>query len=85
MGNAFLVKVFDFFEIPDDDIKANTINGWVMICLDRLPARGDTFTYETGNVKLDVRVTKVASRKALEINVVRTEIDDDQTEDVKGD
>lgn len=85
MGNASLAKVFDFFEIPDDDIKANTINGWVMICLDRLPARGDTFTYETGNVKLDVRVTKVASRKALEINVVRTEIDDDQTEDVKGD
>ena len=67
MGNVSLAKVFDFFEIPDDDIKANTINGWVMICLDRLPARGDTFTYETGNVKLDVRVTKVASRKALEI------------------
>lgn len=84
MCNASLVKVFDFFGLDAEEIDANTVNGWVMICLDRLPAKGDVFTYERGNVRLHVRVTKATSRKALEINVVRETIREEEEDEKKG-
>jgi len=84
MCNASLAKVFDFFGLDAEGIDANTVNGWVMICLDRLPAKGDVFTYERGNVRLHVRVTKATSRKALEINVVRETIREEEEDEKKG-
>lgn len=85
MANASLAKVFDFFGLDADEVDANTVNGWVVICLDRLPKRGDRFEYERGNVRLHVRVTKATPRKALEVNVVREEVSEDDEEDQKGD
>ncbi|MEA4923610.1 MAG: hemolysin family protein [Eubacteriaceae bacterium] len=85
MCNASLAKVLDFFGMSDDDIDANTVNGWVVICLDKLPEKGDTFQYVRGNRKLNGRVTKASARKALEINVVVEELPDNtETEQKKG-
>ena len=57
----------DFFEIfgEEIDVNANTVNGWVMIELDRLPKVGDQFDYESKHKLFHVRVTKADSRRAL--------------------
>ena len=63
-GGANLEK---FFELFDEEIEADatTINGWIMIELDRLPKYGDSFDYESKHKIFHVRVTKSDGRRAL--------------------
>lgn len=81
MCNASLSKVFDFFGMQDQ-FDVNTVNGWVVLQLDKLPEKGDTFEYYSDAKKLTVRVTKANSRRALEINVKAETVDEkeEQTE-----
>ena len=61
-------NVEKFFEMTGEDYEledATTVNGWVMIELDRLPKVGDTFDFETRHKIYHVRVTKADSRRAL--------------------
>lgn len=62
-GNANLEDFFDLFgeEIEAD---ATTVNGWVMIELDRLPQVGDSFDYESKHKLFHVKVTKADARRA---------------------
>ena len=57
----------DFFEMFDEEIEADatTINGWVMIELDRLAKIGDEFDYESKHKLFHVKVTKADARRAL--------------------
>ena len=57
----------DFFDMFDEEIEADatTVNGWVMIELDRLPKVGDEFDYESRHKLFHVRITKADSRRAL--------------------
>lgn len=63
-GAANVEKFFEMFG-EDIDIDATTINGWVMIELDRLPKVGDTFTYDSKHKRFFVRVTKADDKRAL--------------------
>ena len=76
-GNADLE---DFFELFDEEIEAdaNTVNGWVMIELDRLPKEGDEFDYESKHKVFHVRVTKADARRAL---MTRISVEDKVEED----
>lgn len=82
--NTYLVAgsadLEDFFEIFDEEIEAdaNTVNGWVMIELDRLPKEGDTFDYESKHKVFHVRVTKADARRAL---MTRITVEDKAEED----
>ncbi len=78
MANASLAKVFDFFQEDDDQIGANTVNGWVTRCLDHLPQKGDVFEYIGENKNFKGRVTKATEKKALEINLEVTEKNPEQ-------
>jgi putative hemolysin len=69
MCNANLANVFDFFGI-EEEVDANTVNGWVVLCLDKLPEKGDTFEYIADFKRLKGRVTKANGKKAIEINLV---------------
>lgn len=80
LAGANLAKIFDYFEI-DEDIDANTVNGWVVLELDKLPQKGDAFEVIYGNKKINVRVTKAETRKALEINMNVTEVEVEEDED----
>ena len=53
----------------DIDINATTINGWVMIELDRLAKVGDTFTYRSRHKIFHVRVTRADERRALMVQI----------------
>lgn len=62
--NADLTDMYDLFAITGD-CDANTVSGWVMEQIGRIPAEGDAFTASG----LDVTVTKVDHRRVLEIRV----------------
>lgn len=70
-------KMFDYFDV-DEDIDCNTVNGWVVLQIDKLPAVGDHFVYEADYKKFDVTVIKADDRKAHEINMTVTELEQEE-------
>ena len=70
----------DFFDLVGEEIEAdcNTVNGWAMIELDRLPKEGDEFDYESRHKIFHVRVIKADSRRAL---MTRIKVEDKPEED----
>ena len=66
-------KMFDYFD-EEVELDATTVNGWVVLQLDKLPSAGDTFTYRVGNKLFNGRVIKADARKAIEINLRVEEI-----------
>lgn len=66
-------KMFDFFDV-EEEVDATTVNGWVVLQLDKLPEVGDNFIYEADYKRFNVTVTKADERKALEINMVVEEL-----------
>ena len=67
-------KMFDYFDV-EEEVDATTVNGWVVLQIDKLPSVGDKFTYVADYKQFDVVVTKVDERKSLEINMVVTELE----------
>ena len=63
--NADLTDLYDLFSIRGD-CDANTVSGWVMEQIGRIPEEGDRFTADG----LDVTVTQVDHRRVMEIKVV---------------
>ena len=63
--NADLSDLFDLFSIRGE-CDANTVSGWVMEQVGRVPEEGDRFQADD----LDVTVTKVDHRRVMEIRVV---------------
>ncbi|MBR4411778.1 MAG: HlyC/CorC family transporter [Firmicutes bacterium] len=70
-------KMFDYFDV-DEDLDCNTVNGWVVLQLDKLPSVGDHFVYEADFKRFEVTVTKADERKALEINMTVTELETEE-------
>ena len=68
MGNTNVEKMFDYFD-EEIDMSATTVNGWLILQIDKLPEPGDEFEYDAGNNIFRGKVTKADSRKALEINL----------------
>ena len=61
---ADLTKMQELLNIPGE-FDSTTVSGWVIEQLERIPVVGDSFEYD----HLSVRVTKVDSKRVLEINV----------------
>ena len=70
-------KMFDYFDV-EEEIDATTVNGWVVLQIDKLPEVGDQFRYEADYKRFDVVVTKADERKALEINMTVEELSDEE-------
>ncbi len=73
--NANIDKVLDYFDI-DEEMNCQTVNGWVVRNLDKLPEKNDSFTQRIDNKIFKVRVTKADDRRALEINLVAEDAED---------
>ena len=63
--SADLTDLYDLFSIKGS-CDANTVSGWVMEQIGRIPEEGDRFQADG----LDVTVTKVDHRRVMEIKVV---------------
>lgn len=74
--DANLSKVLDYFEIDEEIPEVNTVNGWISMILDHLPKKGDKFDTIIDDKILRGRVTKADDRKALEINLIVENIED---------
>ncbi|MBM6869123.1 HlyC/CorC family transporter [Pseudoflavonifractor phocaeensis] len=70
---ADLGDLFDLFSIKGE-CDANTVSGWVMEQVGRVPEEGDHFQAEG----LDVTVTKVEHRRVMEIRVVVLEPEEEK-------
>lgn len=77
MCSANVEKMFDYFG-EELELDVNTVNGWVVLQLDKLPESGDSFVYETDGKIFRGKVTKADEKKAIEINlrVENKEIDE---------
>ena len=62
------------YKRQEEEIDATTVNGWVVLQLDRLPVVVNHFIYEADYKRFDVTVTKADERKALKINMTVTEL-----------
>ena len=58
---AYIDDMFEFFEMKAES-EANTVGGWIMDELRRIPEEGDSFTFE----KLNVTITKSDQRRPEE-------------------
>ena len=58
-------------------LNASTVNGWIVVKLDKIPEVGDHFTYD----RLEIKVTAATDKKALEANIkVRPKADEEDEE-----
>ena len=71
--HAALTDLYDLFALTGE-CEANTVSGWVMEQIGRVPEEGDRF-HSDG---LDVTVTKVDHRRVLEIRVVVLDREEEQ-------
>ncbi len=71
--HAALTDLYDLFALKGE-CEANTVSGWVMEQVGRIPEEGDRFQSDG----LDVTVTKVDHRRVLEIRVVVLPGEDDR-------
>ena len=78
--NANIEKVLDYFDV-DEEMPFQTVNGWVVRNLDKLPNKGDTFQQQIDDKLFKVRVTKADDRRALEINLEVELVEDEQEKD----
>lgn len=67
-GSTNVEKMFEHFG-EEADLEATTVNGWLVMQIDKMPESGDTFEYDTGRKIFKGKVTKANTRKALEINL----------------
>lgn len=63
--SADLDKLERMFDVDVDDCDTNSISGWVMEMLGRIPEEGDSFEYDN----LHVTVTSTDAHRVLEIEV----------------
>lgn len=64
-GSANIDKMFDLFDI-DEEYESNTVGGFVIGELGKIPNEGDSFIYEN----LQITVTKTDFRRVLEVHVI---------------
>lgn len=70
-------KMFDYFDV-EEEVDATTVNGWVVLQIDKLPEAGDKFAYEADYKRFEVVVTKADDRKALEINMTVEDLPEEE-------
>ncbi len=75
-GKANISKFFDTLDIYEEP-EAQTVNGWVMTALGRIPTEGDTFE-EDG---LSVEVLKMDGKRVENIHVLDIRRDEEEEDD----
>lgn len=72
-----LERLFEYFDLKSDETSESvSVGGWVLERLGKLAEEGDEFDYES----LHIKVTKVAERRILEINVAVIKADEEEAE-----
>ncbi|MBR6917615.1 MAG: HlyC/CorC family transporter [Clostridia bacterium] len=78
-GTLTLEEFFERFEISDDESEADTLSGWVMEKLGKIPEAGESFEY--GGYAFTIH--EIVSRRITEVKIRRLEedtVDEDSEE-----
>ncbi len=78
-GMANVSKVFDLFDIDDDEIEAQTVNGWAMATLGKIPEVGDSF--ESDGLAVEILEMDDKRVENLRIIDIREDEEEDDEED----
>ncbi len=65
-GSSSLEDFFEFFGIQKIENEVSTVNGWVMMNLEKIPEKGDKFQFEN----LSVEVLSVDGKRADKIKII---------------
>lgn len=75
-GNAAVEKVFEIFELSEnEEIESTTVSGWAAEVLGHIPEPGESFDYESLNIK----ISKAEQNRVTE--VIISKVDPDQEKD----
>ncbi len=67
LGGAHPDKFFETFDMNDEEIEANSVNGWLMERFEHIPAAGETLDYKN----LHIEVIEATDRRVEELKVTR--------------
>ena len=76
-GMANVSKVFDIFDIDDDEIEAQTVNGWAMATLGKIPEVGDSFESDG----LAVEILEMDDKRVENLRIIDIREDEEDEED----
>ena len=76
-GMANVSKVFALFDIDDEEIEAQTVNGWAMAMLGKIPEVGDSFESEG----LAVEILEMDDKRVENLRIIdiRENEEEDET------
>lgn len=80
-GTASIDKFFEFFDIrPKKELDIATVNGWVMINIDKIPEVGDSFDY--GDMHCEVVSVDGKRADKIKITVQKNNDEEDSEQNV---
>lgn len=74
LGSASVNDFCDYFDLNEIESDSQSIGGWVIDMLGKIPAVGDSLTYEN----LSITVQKTEFRRITELNVVASPREEDE-------
>lgn len=76
LGSVTVNDFCDYFDLDEIESDSQTVGGWVIDMLGKIPEENDALTYEN----LAITVTRIEYRRITELKVVVTPIEDDEEE-----
>lgn len=73
-GSASLEDFFEYFGIFEEEREITTVNGWIMLNTDKIPEKGDRFSYKN----MDVQVLSVEGKRADKIKITVNNKEEDE-------
>ena len=73
-GSASLEDFFEYFNIFEEEQEITTVNGWIMLQTDKIPEKGDSFSYKN----LDVKVLSTEGKRADKISIIVNNKEEDE-------
>lgn len=69
-GTLNLEEMLDFFEIKDIESDADTVSGWVMECLGKIPEEHEKFTFDS----LEIEISEIVARRITEVKIKKNPV-----------
>ena len=76
-GTLELEEFFERFDLEDEESEADTLSGWVMEKLGKIPDEGESFDF--GGYR--ITISKIISRRITEVRLKKLETDEDPEEE----
>ena len=73
-GSASLEDFFEYFNIFEEEQEITTVNGWIMLQTDKIPEKGDGFSYKN----LEVQVLSTEGKRADKIKITVKNHEEDE-------